>query len=79
MGVRRKAPVTPPPRSPIPHKSLSGHLTFVLRVAHQQVLQQECRLDLEFLHVLLHSPHEHREAIQAEELQQPSLLLSDET
>jgi hypothetical protein len=49
----------------------------VFGVAHQQVLQQECRLDLELLHLLLHGPHEHREAIQAEKLQQPSLLLPD--
>lgn len=59
--------------------SLKGCHTFVFGVAHQQVLQQKCRFDLELLHLLLHGPHQHREAVQAEELQQPSLLLSDQT
>ena len=77
-GVRGAVPSpmqSPPGTIPAP---CPGHPTFVFRVAHQQVLQQERRLDLELLHLLLHGPHQHREAVQAEELQQPSLLLPDQ-
>lgn len=68
-------PCTPPGTTLAPRP---GRPTFVFRVAHQQVLQQEHRLDLELLHLLLHGPHQHGEAVQAEELQQPGLLLPDQ-
>lgn len=78
----QSTPLPPTHRPPSlwdrPWAPCPGCPTFVFGVAHQQVLQQERRLDLELLHLLLHGPHQHGEAVQAQELQQPSLLLPDQ-
>lgn len=85
LGGQRGSPHPSPRHSPPPPSfgdrpwaPCPGRPTFVFGVAHQQVLQQERRLDLEFLHLLLHGTHQDREAIQAKELQQPSLLFPDQ-